>query len=177
MKGFVVLCAVLLLAGCGSKSVVQKWKGSAPPMPPYTGPVCLLPKPLPEGIPSVLLGRAVANQQGYGGYAKVKGALSEVARGVGANAVVDQKQKMKLFGLLAAARPQVWGFAVKIDDTSSFNCEAEGGRLYLHGERLELSSASGVTPSAGYDACMARVMKITDPQLRLSSMSACDSAK
>lgn len=177
MKGFAVLCAVVLLAGCGSKAVVQKWKGSEPPMTPYSGPVCLLPKPLPDGVKSVLLGRAVANQQGYGGYAKVKGALSEVARGVGANAVVDQKQKMKLFGWLAAARPQVWGLAVRVDDASGFNCEAEGGRLYLHGERLELSASSSGTPSAGYDACMARVMKITDPQLRVSSMSACDSAK
>lgn len=173
MKGIVVVLMAVALMGCSGKSVVQKFKNSSPPLPPYSGPFCLLPKPLPAGVDSVLLGRAVANQQWYGGYAGVNEKLVNVARSVGADAVVEKRQKMKI-GAVAWARPQVWGLAVRLKEPEKFDCAANGGAVYG-------GTSLAVTPSAKssetYDSCMARVMRITDPQLRLSSMSACDSAK
>ena len=173
VKGFYVVLMAAALMGCSGKSVVQKLKNSSPPLPPYSGPLCMLSKPLPAGVESVLLGRVVANQQWYGGYAGVNEKLVNVARSVGADAVVEKQQKMKI-GAVAWARPQVWGMAVRLKDPQKFDCVANGGSVYG-------GSSLAVTPSAKssetYDTCMARVMRITDPQLRLSSMSACDSAK
>lgn len=173
MKGIVILMVVAALAGCSGKSVVQKWKDSSPPLPAYTGPVCLLPKPLPAGVDSVLLGRAIANQQWYGGYAGVNAELVTVARGVGADAVVDKKQRMKI-GAFAWARPQVWGEAVRLKDPQNFDCVANGGAVY-GGTSLAVSPT--VNSGETYDTCMARVMRISDPQLRLSAMPSCDSVK
>lgn len=171
------------LAGCGSKSVVQPVKGSSAPMPYYSGPVCLLPGPLPTGVEYTLLGRAVANQQTYGGYAGTRGALSEVVRKSGGDIVFKQQDRQKI-GAFAWARPQSWGFAARLKAPSNFDCLASGGRQYLNGQRLEVAAApvAPATPGAvipnqastEYDQCMARVMRISDAQQRRQSMSMCD---
>ena len=174
MKGFLGLCLVVALTGCGTKSVVQKWEGSQPALLPYAGPVCLLPTPLPESVDSVFLGRAVANQQWYGGYAKVNQALADVARASGADIVGDKHQHMKI-GFFAWARPQVWGYAARLKHPESFDCVANGGTVY--GGAIAATATNAARPVETYDSCMARVLRITDPKLRLSSMSICDGAK
>lgn len=177
LRGLSAAALVALLSGCGG-SVVQSWEGSQPPLPPYSGPVCLLPKALPADVEYVLLGRAVSNLATYGGFAKVNGRLSEVARSVGADAVIEKRSKMKWAPIpWGAARPQVWGFAVRLKDPKALDCEMQGGRLYLNGERLPPSNpASAELPANAqtYDNCMARVGKISDPALRERSMSLCD---
>jgi len=171
-KALFAIAAVVVLAGCGSKSVVQKSPGSQPSLGPYAGPVCLLPGKLPAGTQYTLLGRAIANQQGYGGFAHVNEELAKVARSVGADAVIEKQQKMKV-GMWAWARPQVWGQAVRLTDPASFNCAANGGTVY-QGSQVSIPQRSA--PSQSYDECMSRILKISDPKLRSASMSACDAS-
>lgn len=174
MKGLLVVLIAVALSGCGTKSVVQKQVGSQPALPRYDGPVCLLPSSLPASVEAAFLGRAVANQQWYGGYAKVNQALADVARASGADIVSDKHQEMKI-GFFAWARPQVWGYASRLKNPEAFDCAANGGTTYGGTHTASLPSASRVTEA--YDSCMARVLKIGDPELRLSSMSICDAAK
>lgn len=175
MRVLAALLLAALLVGCGTKSTVQKWKGSQPAMAPYSGPVCLLPGKLPDGVEYTLLGRAVANQQSYGGFAGVKQELVSTARSVGADAVTEQQQKMKV-GAWAWARPQVWGFAVRLKNPQAFDCVANGGTVYPGAYQPAQTTKPIESPGRPqtYDECMARIMKISDPKLRAASMSACD---
>lgn len=182
MKAGLALICLLALAGCGTKAVVQPLKGSSKALPRYSGPVCLLPKPLPPDVKFTPLGRAVANQQWYGGFAKVNRALAEVARSVGADAVVSMRSHMKM-GFIAVARPQSWGYAIKLQDPESFDCLASGGRydgiapVRPAPSARALPAAPATPASPAYDACMARVLRIGDPALRLQAMDSCDAAK
>ncbi|SQG00369.1 Uncharacterised protein [Paucimonas lemoignei] len=45
------------------------------------------------------------------------------------------------------------------------------------GAKYAAATPSGTRSAETYDSCMARVLKITDPKLRLSSMSLCDGVK
>lgn len=128
MRAIAVVGLALLMAGCSNKSVVQKWANSEPAMASHSGPVCFLPTELPDGVESTFLGRAVANQQWYGGYAGVNAALANVARSVGADVIAEKRQKMK-FGFFAWARPQVWGWAHRLDDPAAIDCVALGGTI------------------------------------------------
>lgn len=172
---------VALLSGCG-RTVVQETEGSQPPLPPFAGPVCLLPKNLPADTRFTLLGRAVSNTGTYGGFAKVNLALANVARSVGADVVIDKRSKMKFAPIpWAALRPQSWGMAVRLKDPQAFDCIASGGRLYDYSGPIEVApprvAPAGDKGDNSYDACMARVIKISDPQLRTTSMSMCDSVE
>ncbi len=175
--GFALIC-LLALVGCGTKSVVQPTRDSKPPLPRYSGPVCLLPKRLPQDVAFTPLGRAVANQQWYGGFAKVNHAVAEVARSVGADAVVSMRSHMKM-GFIAVVRPQSWGYAVKLKNPEAFDCLANGGRFDGTPPPRPLPTATAPTgpASTAYDACMARVLRIADPALRLEAMGSCDAAK
>jgi hypothetical protein len=101
--------------------------------------------------------------------------------------VFKQQDRQKI-GAFAWARPQSWGFAARLKNPEQFNCITAGGREYLGGQRLEINSA-GTPPAASnqnpapairsgsdYDKCMARVMRISDPDQRRQSMPMCDSA-
>lgn len=184
MKIFAVFLLAITLAGCGSRSVVQKWQGSESPLPFYSGAVCLLPGPLPERLEFTFLGRGVANQQQYGGYAKVNAALVEVVRTVGADTVFDFRSKQKI-GLFAVVRPQSWGMAARLKNPESFDCAANGGKVYAGNS---IVSTARVTTPAGtsgfankpgsanvYDECMESTLRISDPELMAKAMSACDS--
>lgn len=177
MRIIALIIAIVVLAGCGSKSTVQKWKGSEEPLPVYNGPVCLLPGPLPEGVEYTFLGRAVANQQKYGGYARVNAALVDVVRTVGADTVFELRSKQKI-GFLVVVRPQSWGMAARLKSPESFDCIASGGKLYpgLGMAPVSHSNSTATTPvqATTYDDCMARVMRISDSALRLRAMTACD---
>ncbi|WP_263144861.1 hypothetical protein [Pseudomonas sp. RIT-PI-AD] len=186
-----ITLAAIVLSGCGG-AVVQRTRDSQPALPPYTGPICLLPKPLPDNVDSTPLGRAIANSATYGGFAKMNLKLANVARSVGADAVVNKRSKMKIAPIpWGAARPQSWGMAVRIKNPEAFDCVASGGRLYdQNGPILAPPSPSPQVkpqaspqgqvraekqqPGSEYDACMVRVMKITDAQLRASMMTTCD---
>lgn len=177
MRIIVLIIAMAVLVGCGSKSTVQKWRGSKEPLPTYNGPVCLLPGPLPENIEFTFLGRAVANQQQYGGYAKVNATLADVARSVGADTVFDLQSKQKI-GFFVVVRPQSWGMAARLKSPELFDCISSGGRVYPEIGMAPTSRATStaVAPSqaGAYDECMVRVMRISDSALRLKAMAACD---
>lgn len=129
MRIIVLIIVMAVLAGCGSKSTVQKWRGSEEPLPVYNGSVCLLPGPLPEDVEFMFLGRAVANQQHYGGYANVNAALADVVRSVGADIVFDLQSKQKI-GFFVVVRPQSWGMAARLKSPELFDCISNGGRVY-----------------------------------------------
>lgn len=180
MRVVVVLLLAAFLMACGSKSAVQKWQGSEEPLPVYSGPVCLLPGLLPSKVEFTFLGRAVANQQQYGGYAQVNTALANVARTVGADTVYDLRSKQKV-GFFVVVRPQSWGMAARLKSPESFDCIAHGGRIYPGTDETSTSSPAAeiapVSNAVTYDECMARVMRISDPTLRLQAMTACDGLK
>ena len=175
MRVLLFLLITVFLSACGTKSTVQNWKGSQPSMAYYSGPFCVLPGKLPEGTEYTLMGRAVANQESYGGFAGVNQRLVEVSRSVGADVIVEKKQKMKV-GIWAWARPQAWGFAVRLKNPQAFDCAANGGTVYPGVYQPAQVSRPINSPGSpqSYDECMARILKISDPKLRASSMSACD---
>ena len=177
MRIIVLMIAMAILAGCGSKSTVQKWRGSEEPLPGYSGAVCLLAGSLPENVEFTFLGRAVANQQHYGGYAKVNAALADVARSVGADTVFDLQSKQKI-GFFAVVRPQSWGMAARLKFPESFDCISSGGRVYPELGMIPAlrATSTAIAPiqAGSYDDCMGRVLRISDPVLRVEAMSACD---
>ncbi|QPI08264.1 hypothetical protein IM687_13760 [Stutzerimonas stutzeri] len=192
MRAIAVVALALLMVGCSNKSVVQKWANSEPAMASHSGPVCFLPTELPDGVESTFLGRAVANQQWYGDYTAVNSALADVARSVGADVITEKRQKKK-FGFFAWARPQVWGWARRLDDPAAIDCVALGGRIDpgngvpLTARKLEMAEPEPeltqidapeqrVPTGSEYDECMARVMRISDAALRVESMAICDDA-
>lgn len=181
MRIIALIIAIVVLSGCGTKSTVQKWKGSEEPLPVYNGPVCVLPGQLPEGVQFKFLGRAVANQQHYGGYAQVNAALANVVRSVGADTVFDLQSKQKIgFVPFVVVRPQSWGMAARLKSPESFDCIASGGKLYpgLGMATVSHSNSTAATSvqATTYDECMERVMRISDSGLRLEAMSTCDDA-
>lgn len=180
----IAAAVVIALTGCAPKASVQKWKGSMPALPPYTGPVCLLPGPLPADTEYTFLGRAVGNMYTYGSFATVENALADKVRTVGADTVYDKRMKMKIAPIpWGAARPQIWGMAVRLKAPEKFDCIASGGRLFGNGQRLPVQQPAVATtptsskPSSSYDDCMRRVLRISDYDLRMQALEACDSAQ
>ncbi len=178
----VAAAAAFTLAGCAPKASVQKWEGSMPALPPYMGPVCLLPGPLPEGTEYTFLGRAVGNMYTYGSFATVENTLADKVRTVGADTVYDKRMKMKIAPIpWGAARPQIWGMAVRLKAPEKFDCVASGGRLFGNGQRLPVQKpadvATPVLSGSSYDDCMRRVLRISDSDLRLQAIEACDAAQ
>lgn len=177
MKTLAVVLGALLVTGCGSKAVVQPWKDAVDAKPAHDRDVCLMDKPLPASVESELLGRSVANQQSYGGFAAVKAAMANISRQSGADVVADVHYKQKI-GFFAVVRPQVWGYAYSLKDPAAFDCNAEGGQLYgFSGPSTAVPVArrtESAQPSSEYDQCMHRVLRIQDEQLRLRGMETCD---
>ncbi len=176
MRVIAILSLAALIVGCSPKYHVEDWAGAAPAMKRHGGPVCLLPGPLPAEVESTLLGRARSSQHWYGGYAGVHAGVAQAARDRGADAVVDLHSRQRM-GFIAFARPDAYGWAVKLKDPSSFDCIALGGKIDPGAANTSLARAPAVTGGGAYDECMSRVMRITDPALRLQSMAACDSAR
>lgn len=171
MRGIVALCLLALLAGCGTKASVIRIKGMEP-LPPNNGSLCVLPSVMPEGIEYTVIGRAAANQQGYGGFAGVNAKLIAASKAAGADVLINKTQRMHI-GFFAWARPQSFATAAKLQHPESFNCVENGGTV----DGVTVSTAAKPKDAKYYDACMARIMKISDPQQRLASMPMCDSAK
>ncbi|MES2818510.1 MAG: hypothetical protein V4812_05920 [Pseudomonadota bacterium] len=120
----------------------------------------------------------MANLRTYGSFAPVENALADVVRTVGADTVIDKRMKMKIAPIpWGAARPQVWGMAVRLKNPEAFDCVASGGRLYGNGQRLPPPSAVKAETAISYDDCMRRVVGISDSDLRLKAMESCDAAK
>lgn len=179
MKAIIAIAAAALLAGCGTKSVVQQWRGSEQPLPAHAGDVCLLPGAIPRDQEGAFLGRAVANQQWYGNHTRVNRALADAARRAGADVVVGLKSEYKM-GAIAWARPQSYGMAYKLRDPAAFDCAAAGGKIDAGAPMAAAAAApmqhAPAQPLAQYDDCMARVVRISDASLRIESMKACDAA-
>lgn len=119
----------------------------------------------------------MANQQHYGGYVKVNAALADVARSVGADTVFDLQSKQKI-GFFAVVRPQSWGMAARLKYPESFHCISIGGRVYPGLGMAPVLRATSTTAApvqtGSYDDCMERVLRISDPVLRVEAMPACD---
>ena len=178
MRAIAVVAVAMVLAGCATKANIQKAKGSVELKAPHDRPVCLMDASLPEGTDAEFLGRGVSNSQWYGGFAGVRKLLANKARASGVDVVADMQYR-QVIGFFAVVRPRVYGQAYSLAHPDQFNCIALGGTLYGNNGPLATSFNQGAkaTGPASYDDCMARVMRITDPALRLQSMAACDSAK
>lgn len=195
LRASLLIAFAVLIAGCAPKATVQKWEGSQPALPAHSGPVCLMPGPLPANVEYIFLGRGVGNMYTYGSFNTVETAVADKLRSVGADLLIVDRRRMKIAPIpWGAARPQIWGKAVRLKNPADFDCVASGGRLYGNGQMLTMpvsgvatttaSTRSSATPSAPatastaspYDQCIARVLRISDEKLRLESMSLCDSA-
>lgn len=182
MKGFIGLCLVLVLSGCGLKSNTFKVGGHSytEKREPHSNPVCLLPGALPADLDYTVIGQVRGNRGFFGSFEPVRQVMAEEARSVGADAIANLSMRQKIaFRGIFILRPVGEGTAVKIANPLAFNCLAQGGYVYPGNGRPPVRGALAKPGSAAgsYDRCMARVLKITDPKLRLSSMNMCDGAK
>lgn len=177
MRAIAILVLAAALAGCATNASVHKKPDSVASKPAHDRAVCLMTGPLPAGIEADFHGAGVSNSHWYGGYAGPKRVLADKARASGVDVVADMQHK-QVMGFFAVARPRVEGRAYSLRDPDAFDCLAHGGEVYGPSGPGAVSSslvpASG--PSAGYDQCMARVLRIADPALKVEAMSACDEA-
>lgn len=199
LRTSLLVALAALMAGCAPKASVQKWEGSQPALPPHTGPVCILPGNPPPDMEYIFLGRGVGNMYTYGSFTTVETVVADKLRSVGADMLIVDRRRMKIAPIpWGVARPQIWGKAVRLKNPADFDCIASGGRLYGNGQMLTMpvtgttstatsnsaNPSTNSTPSApatvstasSYDQCIARVLRISDEQLRLESMTLCDNA-
>ncbi|WP_417447408.1 MULTISPECIES: hypothetical protein [Gammaproteobacteria] len=184
MQKVAIVALALALAGCGLKTNTfnPDGRGYAMKREAHSGPVCQLASPLPEGVPHEVIGLVRGNRGFFGGFGPVRQVMADEARSAGADAIVNLRMRQDVaFRGVFILRPVGEGMAVKLADPSAFNCLANGGRVYpgkgiapIEGYSPASAIMSGATT---YDECMGRVMRITDPTLRLQAMVACDDAK
>src|SRR5690606_18191894 len=163
MRAIAVLGLAAVLAGCATNASVHKKVDSVANKPAHNRDVCFMTGPLPEGVDADFLGIGVSNSHWYGGYAGPKRVLAERARATGVDVITEMRHR-QVMGFFAVARPRVQGRAYSLKDPAAFNCRAFGGEVYgLNGPRsASYAPAPRSEPSAGYDECMARVLRISD---------------
>jgi hypothetical protein len=179
MRFIAVVASAVVLAGCATNASVHKKVDSVANKPPHNRDVCFMTGPLPEGVDADFLGIGVSNSHWYGGYAGPKRVLADKARATGVD-VLTEMQHRQVIGFFAVVRPRVQGRAYSLKDPAAFNCQQLGGEVYgPYGPKAFYNPApTAITPaSPAYDDCMTRVMRISDPSLRLQAMTACDGAK
>lgn len=178
MRAIAVLGLVVALTGCATNASVHKKPDSVANKPAHNRAVCFMTGPLPSGIEADFHGVGVSNSHWYGGYAGPKRVLADKARASGVDVVTEMRHK-QVAGFFAFVRPRVEGRAYSLEDPEAFNCLVHGGEIY--GSRGPITASSSLEPTSGpsadYDQCMTRVLRIADPALRLEAMSACDGAE
>ncbi|MET1077568.1 MAG: hypothetical protein ABWY06_06055 [Pseudomonas sp.] len=191
--------AMAVLAGCGTKANTLNidGRGYAKSLGAHNGPVCLLKGVLPAQFEHQVVGTLKGNRQVPGNFEGVRVAMANEARNKGAdvveNLVMEQDWAFRGIFLL---RPIGQGQALRLRDPGALDCLALGGLKYGTGQRQADPQPTSVqaplaapvpaaekastplrsesTAGGSYDDCIRRVMRISDPQLRLKGMEACD---
>lgn len=178
MRAIAVVAVAVVLAGCATNASVHKKVDSVANKPAHNRDVCFMTGPLPDGVDADFLGIGVSNSHWYGGYAGPKRVLANKAREAGVDVITEMRHR-QVIGFFAVVRPRVQGRAYSLKDPAAFNCQAHGGEVYgLNGLKAATYAPAPIgAPSSSYDQCMARVMRISDPALRLQAMTACDGAQ
>ena len=121
---FVLTC----LYGEGCSTTKMKVVKTAPKLPPYSGPVCLIKSPLPSSFKYVSLGRIASGKHFYGSLDGVFHAMADKARSSGANAVINVRAHHTV-DAIAWSVPKAVGMAVRTE-SANLDCRALGGDAY-----------------------------------------------
>lgn len=97
-------------------------------MPPYSGPVCFLPTPLPTDLKATPIGKLIGSKRWYGGTTEVLQVAADEARRSGADVVANVKSGHRV-GALAWARPVATGDSYRLDEGVTIDCVKLGGTL------------------------------------------------
>lgn len=188
MRAIAVVALAVALTGCGLKSNTfnMDGRGYLEDRAPHDRAVCQLDSAMPLGVPYKDVGIVRGNRGFFGGFLPVRQVMADEARKAGIDVIHSMRMRQDVaFRGVFILRPIGEGVGARLDNPEAFNCLAQGGRLYpsdggvpIQGGPRAVSLVAPASASAGtYDECMSRVMRITDPTLRLQSMAACDSAK
>lgn len=116
-----------MLAGCAARSRTKTAK-DVQPTPPYTGPVCFLPSPLPQDVKATPIGQLLASKRWYGSTTEVLQAAADEARRSGADVVAHVKTGHDI-NAWSWARPVANGDSYRLDDGVTIDCVKLGGTL------------------------------------------------
>lgn len=187
MRVIAVVAVATLLTGCGLKSNTfnMDGRGYLEDRTPHDRAVCQLDSAMPLGVPYKDVGIVRGNRGFFGGFLPVRQVMADEARKAGIDVIhsMHMRQDVAFRGVFIL-RPVGEGVGARLDNPEAFNCLALGGRMYpanrgvpVQGGPRAVSAALPAGAPVSYDECMARVMRITDPELRVQSMAACDSAQ
>jgi uncharacterized protein YbjQ (UPF0145 family) len=133
MNKLILILAVAGLAGCASgvRTKTELAAGKHAAVTSRTGPVCLLAGDLPEGVHFTLIGRVKATKGTYGGVDNLMRPMADEARRVGADAITHLQADQRFKGPLPWRynAPTGDGPAVKLEDSTAFDCAQAGGQL------------------------------------------------
>ena len=196
--------ALLAGCGTKANIINTDGRGYAKSLGAHNGQVCLLKDTLPAQFERQVVGTLKGNRQVPGNFEGVRLAMANAARDKGADVVENlvMEQDWAFRGILIL-RPIGQGQALRLRDPGALDCLALGGQVYGTGRRQPdpqplpvvepvetpipvVAPAPAPLPAAAtprsnqsppgpaYDACIKRVLRISDPQLRLKGMEACD---
>lgn len=188
MRAIAVAALAVTLAGCGLKSNTfnMDGRGYLQDRTPHDRAVCQLDSAMPLGVPYKDVGIVRGNRGFFGGFLPVRQAMADEARKAGIDVIHSMRMRQDVaFRGVFILRPVGEGVGARLDNPEAFNCLAQGGRMYPAGRGVPIQggpvAASAVAPPTAvpgtYDECMSRVMRISDPALRLQAMAACDGAQ
>lgn len=181
MRAIAIVAVAVALMGCGLKANTfnPDGRGYLENRKPIEGAVCQLDSSPPEGVTYKPVGLIRGNRGSFGGFLPVRQAMADEARMAGADVIFNMRMHQDVaFRGIFILRPVGEGMGIKLDNPESFDCLANGGRLYpgkgmapIYGHQRAAAASAGT-----YDECMSRVMRISDPSLRLQAMTTCDGA-
>lgn len=184
MRRVIGLCAAaIVLSGCGLKANTfnENGRGYAYKGDPYSGPVCQLDTPVAGDVEYDVVGLIRGNRGWFGGFGPVRQVMADEARSAGADVISSMRMRQDVaFRGIFILRPIGEGNGLRLKNPETFDCLARGGRIYpANGSAPIYPAARTVIASkqadaGSYDECMQRVLKITDPALKVEAMSACD---
>lgn len=189
MIRFVAVAAgLVLLSGCGLKANTFNLdgRGYLEDRAPHNRSVCQLDTGMPQSVAYHDVGIVRGNRGFFGSFLPVRQIMADEARRAGIDVIhsMHMRQDVAFRGIFIL-RPVGEGVGARLDSPDTFNCLAQGGRLYPANRGVPIQGgpqavAPVATPAAqpaSYDDCMARVLRISDPALRVQAMAACDGAK
>lgn len=188
MRVIAIVVLAVALAGCGLKANTfnMDGRGYLGDREPHTRSVCQLDSAIPVDVPYKDIGIVRGNRGFFGGFLPVRQIMADEARQAGIDVIHSMRMRQDVaFRGVFILRPVGEGVGAKLDSPDTFNCLAQGGRLYPANRGVPIQggpkAAAPIALPAGslpsYDECMSRVLRITDPALRVEAMSACDGAQ
>tara|TARA_Y100001951_G_scaffold103734_1_gene113279 strand:+ start:14031 stop:14615 length:585 start_codon:yes stop_codon:yes gene_type:complete len=187
MRVIVICTLALMLAGCGLKANTfnMDGRGYYQDREAHSRSVCQLDSAMPVGVDYKDVAVVRGNRGFFGGFLPVRQVMADEARQAGIDVIHSMRMRQDVaFRGIFILRPVGEGVGARLDSPDTFNCLVQGGRLYpanrgvpiQGGPRAVAPVAAPAVQPASYDDCMARVLRISDPALRVQAMSVCDGA-